>query len=111
MNTRSRRVNRSPVREQPLLHQILDAAGRERRAPALILRRQLLAEPSHRAIEVMQLEPVDAGDPVVFAPAIRRADGAADEQPVQNGARDRDTARATLGEGLAVSAFPRSVPV
>jgi hypothetical protein len=25
--------------------------------------------------------------------------------------RDRDTARATLGQGLAVSAFPRSVPV
>jgi hypothetical protein len=25
--------------------------------------------------------------------------------------RDRDTARATLGKGLAVSAFPRSVPV
>jgi hypothetical protein len=25
--------------------------------------------------------------------------------------RDRDTARATLGQGLAVSAFPRYVPV
>ena len=37
----------APMREQPLLHQILDAARCERRAAILLLRRQLLAEPRH----------------------------------------------------------------
>jgi hypothetical protein len=54
-------------------------------AAILILRRQFLAEPRHCPIELMQVEPVDAGDAVVVrAPAIRRAVGAADEQPVQH---------------------------
>jgi hypothetical protein len=33
----------------------------------------------------MQVEAVDPGDPVVLAPAIRRAVGAADEQSVEHG--------------------------
>ena len=50
----------------------------------------------------MQVEPVDPGDPVVFAPAIRRAVGAADEQSVEfESRRDGDQVRqqviATLG--------------
>ena len=71
--------------EQSLLDHILDAARREWRAAVLILRRQLFAKPRHGAIEVMQIEPVDAGDPIILAPAVRRAIGAADEQPVQHG--------------------------
>jgi hypothetical protein len=31
----------------------------------------------------MQVEPLDPGNPVALAPAIRRTVGAADEQPVQ----------------------------
>jgi len=34
-----------------------------------------------------------------------------DPEPIHIDGRDRDTARATLGQGLAVSAFPRYVPV
>ena len=48
-------------------------------AAVLLLRRQLVAEPGHRAIKVMQREPLKAADLVVLAPAIRRAVGAADK--------------------------------
>src|SRR5206468_7192145 len=64
---------------------ILAASGRQRRAAVLIFRRQFLTQPRHGAIEVMKIEPVDAGDPIILAPAVRRAIGAADEQPVQHG--------------------------
>jgi hypothetical protein len=40
-----------------------------RRAAILILRRQLLAEPRHGAIKVMQTKPVDAGNPEVLTPS------------------------------------------
>jgi hypothetical protein len=53
---------------------------RSQRAAVLILRRQFLPEPCHRAIEVLQVESVDPGDPIIFAPAIRRAVGAASEK-------------------------------
>ncbi len=67
------------MRKQPFFHHILGAARSERRAAVLLLRRQLLAEPGHRAIKVMQREPLKAADLVVLAPAIRRAVGAADK--------------------------------
>ena len=41
----------APMREQPLLHYILNAARRERRAAVLLLFRQLLAQPRHGSIE------------------------------------------------------------
>jgi len=41
----------------------------ERRAGVLLLFRQLLAQPRHRPIEVMQIEFLDAGVPVNGAPA------------------------------------------
>ena len=90
------------MREQPLLDQVLQAAWRERGTAVLFRRRQFLAQPGHRPIEVMQVEPVDPGDGIVLAPAIRRAVGAADKQPMQ----DREEYRplqgklvsATLGE-------------
>src|SRR5262249_26644245 len=77
------------MREQPFLDQILHAAGRKRRAAVLILRGQFLPEPCHGAIEVMQVEPLDPGDPIVFAPAICRAVGAADKQSVEHGEKNR----------------------
>src|SRR5262249_28785901 len=43
-----------------------------------------LAQPGHRPIEMMQIEPLNAGDGVVLAPAIGSAVGAAHEQPVQH---------------------------
>ena len=75
--------------EQSLLHHILAASRRQRRAAVLIFRRQFLTQPRHGAIEVMKIEPVDAGDPIILAPAVRRAIGAADEQPVQHGEEHR----------------------
>ena len=78
-----------PVSEQPLLYHILDAAGGERGAAILMLRRKLLTEPSHRAIKVMKIEFVNSRNPVILAPAIRRAIGAATEQTVQHGEEHR----------------------
>ena len=79
----------APMREQPLLHHVLEAAWRERRAAVLLLLRQLLAQPRHRPIEMMQIEPLDAGDRVILTPAIGGAVGAAHEQPVQHGEEHR----------------------
>ena len=79
----------APMREQPLLHHVLQAARGERRAAILLLLRQFLAQPRHRPIEMMQIEPLDAGDGVILAPAIGGAIGAAHEQPVQHGEEHR----------------------
>jgi hypothetical protein len=49
--------------EQPLLHRILEAARGERRAVCLLGVRQLLAEPAHRAVEMMEGEVAGALDP------------------------------------------------
>ena len=51
------------TREQPLLHHVLQATRGERRAAILLLFRQFLAQPGHRPIEMMQIKPLDAGDP------------------------------------------------
>ena len=50
--------------------------------------RHLLAEPGHRPVEVMQLQPVDPGDPVVGHPFVAAAVRARHEQPVQNAGKD-----------------------
>ena len=52
------------MREQLLLHHVLAAAGGERRAPVLLLLllRQFLPQPRHRPIEMMQIEPRNAGE-------------------------------------------------
>ena len=93
----------APMGEQPLLHYVLHAARRERRAAVLLLFRQLLAQPRHGSIEVMQIERLDAGDGVILAPAIRRSVGTAHEQPVQHRKEHR------AFQGKAVLAFPRQL--
>jgi len=72
----------APVAEQPLLDEVLGAARGERRARILLLGRQRFAEPGHRPVEMMQLERLGAGDPIVLAPAIGRQIRAAAHQPV-----------------------------
>jgi hypothetical protein len=74
----------APMRKQSLLHHVLQAAQCERRAAVLFLFRQFLAQPGHRPIEMMQIEPLNACDGVVLAPAISGAVGATHEQPVQH---------------------------
>ena len=86
----------APTREQLLLDDVLQAARRERRGAVLLIFAQLLAEPGHRPIEMMQIEPLDAVDRVILAPAIRRAVGAAGEQPVQHGEEHRALQRKTV---------------
>src|SRR5262249_2267721 len=89
--------------EQSLLHHVLHAARGERRAPILLLLRQFLAQPGHRPIEMMQIEPLHAGDGVVLARAIGGAVGAAHEQPVQHSEEHRTLQRE------AVLAFAREL--
>jgi hypothetical protein len=89
--------------EQPLLHHVLHAARGERRATVLLLFQQLLPQPGHRPIEMMQIELVDAGDGVILAPAVGRAIGAAHEQPVQHREEHRAFQR------KAVPAFARQL--
>jgi hypothetical protein len=59
--------------------------GEKWRAAVLLFLRQLLAQPRHHPIEVMQIKPGDARDGVILAPAVRGAVGAAHEQTVQHG--------------------------
>ena len=83
--------------EQLLLDQVLDAARRQRPIRLLL---QFLAEPGHGAVEVMQIEPLGAGDVVVLHPRRAVAIRSRDEQPVQrgdeDGALDRKLERAVL---------------
>ena len=76
-------------REQALLQEVLQTTRRERRRPVLLGFGQLLAEPGHGSIEMMQIEAVDALDPTIQAPAVGGAIGAAAEQPMQYGEERR----------------------
>jgi hypothetical protein len=58
----------APALEQALLDHVLDAARRQRAGSGGA---DLLAQPGHRPIEVMQLEPVDPLDPVIGDPFYR----------------------------------------
>ena len=55
---------------------------------------------------MMQVEPLDAGDPIILAPAIGRAVGAADAQPVQHGEEHRPLQREAV---LALRRQSRSI--
>src|SRR4051812_9661197 len=90
----------APAGEQGLLDLVLDGAGRERGGvPLRLLAGQLLAEPSHRPVEVVQVEFVSTGDGVVGQPLLAGAVGARDHDPVQDGGEDRPLDR--KGEGAA----------
>ena len=72
-----------------LLDHVLEAARRKRPAAVLLARRQFLAQPSHRPVQMMQIEAFHPGDPVVVPPAIRRPVGAAAKQLMQHGEEHR----------------------
>ena len=59
----------APMREQGAdsSNTSFHAARGKRRAAVLLLLRQLLGQPSHRPIEMMQIEPLNAGDGVILA--------------------------------------------
>ena len=98
----------APPREQLLLDDVLQAARRKRRGPVLLVFGQLFAEPGHRPIEMMQVEALDALDPVILPPAVRRPIRAAGEQAVQNGEEHRALQREIMlaGAGEVFDDFP-----
>ena len=59
----------APTGKQPLFHEVLAAARRQLAGCGLIGER--LAEPSHGAVEMMQLKGLSALDPVVGSPLFR----------------------------------------
>src|SRR5574337_553130 len=79
----------APGGEQLLLQNVLHAARRKRRRAVLLILGKLLAQPRHRAVEMMQLDSVDAVDAVILAPAVGGAVGAAADEAVQHGQERR----------------------
>ena len=79
----------APGGEQVLLQDVLHAARRKRCRAVLLVFRQFLAQPRHRAIEMMQFDPVDAVDAIILAPAIGGAVRAAADEAVQHGQKRR----------------------
>src|SRR5450830_1203896 len=78
----------APLLEQAFFDNVLEAARRKWGAVILFARRQLLAEPGHRPIKMMQVEPLDAVDPVVLSPPIGRPVRSTSEQAMQYGEED-----------------------
>ena len=78
------------AREQRLLDPVLDAArGEGRRVRLAALGGvQLLPEPGHGAVEVVQRQAVHTRDGVVLDPLVAGPVGAGDEEPVQDGGED-----------------------
>src|SRR5450830_1224250 len=76
------------AREQAFFNDVLEAARCKRGAVILFARRQLLAEPGHRPVEMMQVEPLDAVDPVILSPPIGRPVRSTGEQAMQHGEED-----------------------
>ena len=107
----------APAREQLLLDDVLQAARREERGAVLSIFAQFLAQPSHRPINVMQVDILDAIDRVILAPAVRRPIGAASKQAMQNGEKHRAFERKAVLAGTgevfnhlaAAGLFPQSL--
>ena len=84
---------------------------------ALIRGRQLLAQPSHCAVEVMEIEFPDAVEAVIVAPVLAGAVGARHDQPMQDrqkdGALDRElktsSTQKLLDNGLAAGLAPQPI--
>ena len=74
--------------KQPFLDQVLDAA-RGQRARGLLRLRQLLSQPSHGAIQMMELQIVDAIDAVIVTPMLAGTVGARHHQAMQHSQEHR----------------------
>ena len=101
----------APACEQTLLDLILHAARRE---IALCGRIELLAQPGHRPVEMVQTQIVDPGDGIVSHPLLARAVRARDEQPVQDADEHRPLEReleaAAIHELVHHLAQPQPLP-
>src|SRR5271166_2770949 len=95
MNTTSSVVSRSR-RHANRSSSMTSFTQRKRRRGVLPVFGKLLAEPRHRAIEMMQFEPVDPFDAIILAPAVGGAVRAAAEQAVQHGQERRALQRKVM---------------
>src|SRR5215207_312890 len=77
------------VVEDPLLDPVLEAAGCERRLARLLVVGQLLTEPGHGPVEVMELQGVTPLDLVVLLPLVGGPVAARGEEAMQDGQEDR----------------------
>src|SRR5271166_6860305 len=71
-----------PPCEKVLFQDVLQAARREVRGAVLLAFAKLLAEPGHRAIQMMQVQAVRALDPIIVPPTVRRPVRAAGKQEI-----------------------------
>jgi hypothetical protein len=78
----------TPPSEERLLDEVLGAAGCERCPVGLLLLGQLVAEPTHRPIQMMELEIVASVDLIVSPPLLGGAVAAGVEEPVQDSEED-----------------------
>jgi len=77
------------MREQLLLNQIIGASRRKLGGRVLLLSWEFLAEPGHRAVEVMQVKIVAASDAIVLAPAVGGEIRTAPHQSMQHSEKHR----------------------
>jgi len=72
----------APALEQLLLDLVFDGARGETRGTGLLGGVELFAQPRHGAVEMVQREPVAAGNVVVGHPLLAGAVGSRDHDPV-----------------------------
>src|SRR5271169_5156456 len=112
MKTAKRSVNRSRRRSNSL-SSIRSLTQRGASGPIRLLL-QFLAQPGHGAVEVMQIEPLGAGDIVVLHPRPTVAIRSRNEQPMQrgdeHGALDRKLERALVQQIIEDRANPQPIP-
>src|SRR5271165_2872583 len=92
----------APGGEQLLLQNVLHAARGKRRRGVLLVVWKLLAQPRHRAIKMMEIEPFDAFDAIILAPAVGAAVRAAADEAMQHGQKRRALQR----EGMLCAPSP-----
>src|SRR3954469_7829745 len=105
----------TPARKQVLLDAVLDGARGKRGRAALLVGWQLLAEPGHGAVELVQPEPVRARDVVVGEPLLAGPVRARDHDPVQHGGEhgalegelEGAPAQQILDDGATAGLFPQ----
>ena len=89
MNTTESSLNRSRRRANSCSSiEVLDRARGKGCGTALLVGRELLAQPGHGTVEVVQGQPVHAGDVIVGHPLLAGPVRAGDHDPVQHGGED-----------------------
>ena len=104
----------SPPREQALFHPIFRAPGGKRGPPLLLRLRKLRSQPSHGAIELVELEGLGPRKRVARLPLARRPIRARPDQPVhhrqEQGALYRKAKPSAPKQPLQLRFAPRLLP-